>query len=212
MTVHHLLTHTAGLSYGFFYDTPIDDMYRESIFRSETASLEEKVLGMADLPLRHQPGAAWNYSIATDVCGYLVQVLADMPFEEFLAPRDFRSPRHGRYGIPRAGGQARSLCQTLSTSTRPMAASANMKAGQTYRRTTIPDRRTRLRAGAVWSRPSEDYWRFAKMLLNRGESNGRKDIGTEDPGVYDPEPFAAGNPAHRYRPEYHRRSGLRPRL
>ena len=35
MTIHHLLTHTAGLSYGFFLDTPIDEMYRNSIFRSE---------------------------------------------------------------------------------------------------------------------------------------------------------------------------------
>ncbi len=84
MTIHHLLTHTAGFSYGFFYDTPIEDTYRNSIFRSETATLEEKILGMAELPLRHQPCAAWNYSIATDVCGFLVQVLADMPFEDFL--------------------------------------------------------------------------------------------------------------------------------
>ena len=72
------------MSYGFFYDTPIDEMYRNSIFRSETATLEEKIIGMADLPLRFQPGTNWNYSIATDVCGYLVQVLADMPFDAFL--------------------------------------------------------------------------------------------------------------------------------
>ena len=90
MTIHHLLTHTAGLSYGFHYDTPIEDMYRNSIFRSETATLEEKITGMAELPLRFQPGSAWNYSIATDVCGYLVQVLADMPFEDFLEEQIFR--------------------------------------------------------------------------------------------------------------------------
>ena len=89
MTIQHLLTHTAGLSYGFFFDTPIDEMYRNSVFRSETASLEEKTLGMAELPLRFQPGSAWNYSVATDVCGYLVQVLADMPFEDFLSERIF---------------------------------------------------------------------------------------------------------------------------
>ena len=57
MTIHHLLTHTAGLSYGFFLDSPIDEMYRNSIFRSETATLEEKITGMAELPLRFQPGA-----------------------------------------------------------------------------------------------------------------------------------------------------------
>ena len=90
MTIHHLLTHTAGLSYGFFNDTPIEDMYRESLMRSKDVSLEEMILGLAELPLRHQPGAGWNYSFATDVCGYLVQVLADMPFEDFLAERIFK--------------------------------------------------------------------------------------------------------------------------
>ncbi len=90
MTIHHLLTHTAGLSYGFFNDTPIEDMYRESLMRSKDVSLEEMILGLAELPLRHQPGAGWNYSFATDVCGYLVQALADMPFENFLAERIFQ--------------------------------------------------------------------------------------------------------------------------
>ena len=89
MTVHHLLTHTAGLSYGFFMDSPIEDMYRKSIFHDPNATLEEKAIGMADLPLRHQPGAGWNYSIATDICGYLVQVLADKPFEDVLRDEIF---------------------------------------------------------------------------------------------------------------------------
>ena len=104
MTISHLLTHTAGLSYGFYMDTPIEDMYRKSIFHDPGATLEEKIVGMADLPLRHQPGAAWNYSIATDVCGYLVQLLADTAVRGLPARRDLRSLGHGRYCFPCAGG------------------------------------------------------------------------------------------------------------
>ena len=114
MTIHHLLTHTAGLSYGFHFDSPIDDMYRDSIFRSETATLEEKIVGMAALPLRFQPGSAWNYSIATDVCGYLVQLLSDMPFEDFLAERIFEPLGMNDTAFHVASDKMDSISKTLS--------------------------------------------------------------------------------------------------
>ena len=89
MTIHHLLTHTSGLTYGFFMDDSIEDMYRKSPFRDPSLNLEDKMKGMAELPLKFQPGTRWNYSIATDVCGYLVQVLSGMPFETFLQEKIF---------------------------------------------------------------------------------------------------------------------------
>ena len=92
MTLHHLLTHTAGLSYGWFFDTPVEDRYREllpNIFhRNQT--LEDVVDRIAELPLVSQPGAQWRYSYATDVLGHVVQVIADMPLAEFLEERIFR--------------------------------------------------------------------------------------------------------------------------
>lgn len=89
MTIHHLLTHTAGLSYGFYYDSIIDEQYRHSAFRDPSLELGEKMRRMASLPLRFQPGTHWFYSIATDVCGYLVEVLSDMPFQDFLQENIF---------------------------------------------------------------------------------------------------------------------------
>lgn len=89
MTIHHLLTHTSGLSYGFYYDSMIDEQYRKSSFRDPSLKLSEKMRRMASLPLRFQPGTQWFYSIATDVCGYLVELLADMPFEDFLQEKIF---------------------------------------------------------------------------------------------------------------------------
>jgi CubicO group peptidase (beta-lactamase class C family) len=92
ITLHHLLTHTAGLSYGWFFDSPVEDQYREilpSIFlRDQT--LEEGVNHIAELPLLFQPGTQWRYSYATDVLGYVVQVIADMPLAEFLEERIFK--------------------------------------------------------------------------------------------------------------------------
>ena len=91
MTLHHLLTHTAGLSYGWFFDSPIEDLYRQlgpTIFHREQP-LEEVVNQIAGLPLLFQPGTQWRYSYATDVVGYVIQVMADMPLAEFLQERIF---------------------------------------------------------------------------------------------------------------------------
>ena len=91
ITIHHLLTHTAGLSYGWFFDTPVEDLYRQiipNIFHREQ-TLDEVVREIAKLPLVFQPGTQWRYSFATDILGYVVQVIADMPLAEYLQERIF---------------------------------------------------------------------------------------------------------------------------
>lgn len=92
MNIHHLLTHMAGLSYGWFFDTPVEDLYRSihSEIFIRTQSLEEVVNRLASMPLCFQPGSQWRYSYATDVLGYLVQVIADMPLADFLQERIFK--------------------------------------------------------------------------------------------------------------------------
>lgn len=92
ITLHHLLTHTSGLSYGWFFDSPVEDLYREIIpnIFIRTQTLEEVVTKLAELPLLFQPGTQWRYSYATDVLGYVVQVIADMPLADFLEERIFK--------------------------------------------------------------------------------------------------------------------------
>ncbi len=89
MTIQHLLTHTAGLSYGSFFDTPIEEFYRQHgpdpINRE--APLQEFIEFLATIPLAFQPGTQWRYSMATDVLGYVVQVAADMPLGDFFKER-----------------------------------------------------------------------------------------------------------------------------
>jgi CubicO group peptidase (beta-lactamase class C family) len=92
MNLHHLLTHTSGLSYGFFFDSPIEELYRQNrqspIDRSLT--LQEFVETVAGFPLMFQPGTNWRYSVATDVVGYVVQLVSGMPIDEFLKQRIFQ--------------------------------------------------------------------------------------------------------------------------
>ena len=92
MQVIDLLRHTAGLTYGFQLRTNVDAAYRaHKIGEIEKAgTLAEMIVAVGKLPLEFSPGTAWNYSIATDVVGYLVGLIAGEPFEDFLARRILR--------------------------------------------------------------------------------------------------------------------------
>ena len=89
VTIQHLLTHTAGLTYGWG-GGPVDKRYREAnIFQRDT-TLADMAKKLSTIPLVHEPGERWTYGLSTDVLGYLVEVVSGMPFEEFLQTRFFR--------------------------------------------------------------------------------------------------------------------------
>ena len=88
--IWHLLTHTSGLTYGFHRSHPVDALYRANGFEWGTprkADLAACCDAWAALPLLFQPGAEWNYSVATDVLGRVIEVASGMSLEEFLAGR-----------------------------------------------------------------------------------------------------------------------------
>jgi len=93
MQVIDLLRHTAGLTYGFQLNSNVDAAYRRlgiGEIEKGDMTLERMIELLGTLPLEFSPGEAWNYSVATDVLGWLVQVISGQPFEEFLAQRIFR--------------------------------------------------------------------------------------------------------------------------
>ena len=89
MTIRELMSHTAGLAYGIGAPGPTDSLYSARRVLSRQGTLEDMIDKLAELPLRHQPGSRWYYSIAVDVQGYLVEVLSGQPFDEFLQERIF---------------------------------------------------------------------------------------------------------------------------
>jgi CubicO group peptidase (beta-lactamase class C family) len=92
ITIRDLLTHTSGLTYGFMEATLVDALYRaEAIdFQTSKLSLGELVGKLAQQPLLAQPGAEWNYSVATDVLGHLVAVVSGLDFAAFMRRRILR--------------------------------------------------------------------------------------------------------------------------
>jgi CubicO group peptidase (beta-lactamase class C family) len=88
--IWHLLTHTAGLTYGFHRMHPSDAMYRAAGFDIESrpgVTLARACDIWAGIPLLFQPGAEWNYSVATDVLGRVVEVASGQPLDEFFSTR-----------------------------------------------------------------------------------------------------------------------------
>lgn len=176
MTIQHLLTHTSGLSYGFFYDSPIEEMYRNSAFHDMTISLEEKIKGIATLPLLFQPGTRWNYSVGVDICGYLVQLLSDMPFDNYLKENIFEplGMNETSFHVPKDKvDRFTALYQH------------NFKDGSfhlyqgmphiPYHDFTQPVESPAGGHGLVST--TEDYLQFAMMLSNKGELDGTRIIG-----------------------------------
>tara|TARA_B100000676_G_scaffold256656_1_gene264102 strand:+ start:1562 stop:2791 length:1230 start_codon:yes stop_codon:yes gene_type:complete len=86
MTIKHLLTHQSGLSYGIMSDTKVDQAYRTLINLSDpnSGTLEDLIEVLSNLPLLFTPGSAWNYSLSTDVLGFLISIISDMDFDDYL--------------------------------------------------------------------------------------------------------------------------------
>ena len=91
ITILDLLTHTSGLSYGFFEDDPIDKIYKERLVdKLKSLTLEEAMKILADIPLRFQPGKYFRYSYSIDVLGRLIEVLSGQSLDVYLREKIFQ--------------------------------------------------------------------------------------------------------------------------
>jgi CubicO group peptidase (beta-lactamase class C family) len=91
MLIVDLLRHTSGLTYGFQQRSNVDAAYRKMDIGEipQAGTLQSMIDDLAKLPLEFSPGEAWNYSVSTDVIGYLIGKISGKPFEQFLKERIF---------------------------------------------------------------------------------------------------------------------------
>lgn len=92
MTVHDVLRHTSGLTYGFQHQHAVDAIYRKhnlGDFKPNKLSLGEQMDLLGTLPLQFSPGDGWCYSMSTDVCGAIVEAVSGQPLDEFFQDRIF---------------------------------------------------------------------------------------------------------------------------
>ncbi len=171
VTFRHLLTHTSGHVYSSPDGSTVErinwaaDRKAEETIPEET--LAEWMSRYPDIPLAHQPGAAWTYGYSIDVLGYLVEVISGQPFDVFLRERLF-----GPLGMEDTGFYVPpEKVERFAT---------NYRLADDGRLEVVDDPAT-----GEYSRPKRflsgggglvstalDYWRFAQMLCNGGELGG----------------------------------------
>jgi CubicO group peptidase (beta-lactamase class C family) len=162
MTVQDLMRHTSGLTYGLFGNSAVDQMYRKAeIFNSK--SLAEMVKTIAGMPLLHQPGETWEYSVSTDVLGRLVEVASGMDLDQFIQERvtgPLKMPDTGFWVKPAAIARLAKPDQKSNLPFADPSVKPDLFSG----------------GGGMFS-TAGDYARFSQMLLNGGELEGVRILG-----------------------------------
>jgi CubicO group peptidase (beta-lactamase class C family) len=174
--IWHLLTHTAGLTYGFHYAHPVDAMYRAAGFEWGTPSGLD-LAGCCDAwaaqPLLFQPGSEWNYSVATDVLGRVVEVASGLSLDEFFRTRIFEplGMTDTAFSVRAAERSRLGALYTPDPTTRRAVRLDAM--GEVA--ATAP---TALSGGGGLVSTAADYHRFVQMLLHEGELDGVRLLGS----------------------------------
>jgi CubicO group peptidase (beta-lactamase class C family) len=162
MTIQDLLRHTSGLTYGIFGKSLVKQAYLGANLFDPTQTLAELVAKLAKLPLAHQPGTTWDYSMSVDVLGRVVEVVSGTSLDQFIAERIAKplglsdtafyvaADKLGRLAEPQADP---------TTGLRPPVSDVTHKP-------SWPS------GGGGMVSTAADYARFSQMLLNGGELDG----------------------------------------
>jgi CubicO group peptidase (beta-lactamase class C family) len=180
MLIVDLLRHTSGLTYGFQQRSNVDAAYRETkIGEVEKAgTLQSMVDDLAKIPLEFSPGEGWNYSVATDVIGYLIGLISGMPFEQFLKERIFNPLGMNDTDFYVAADKAHRFAACYSADPQggfnPLA--ADRKGGLTLQddptTSSFLSPPSFISGGGGLCSTAADYLTFCRALLNGGELGG----------------------------------------
>jgi CubicO group peptidase (beta-lactamase class C family) len=163
MTVRDLLSHQSGLTYNFLMRTNVDAAYRRLGIHEQCTDLQDLVDRLAELPLEFSPGTHWNYSLATDICAYLVQEIAGERFDQYLREHIFtplgmvdtgfqvRQDQTDRFAANYTTAEGGAICLIDDPKTSPYLQDKSFFCGC---------------GGLVGT--AGDYLRFSRMLLNGG--------------------------------------------
>ena len=175
MTVKDVLTHASGLTYGFFFQNNLDAMYREDglgDFQLPDYTLEEGMRRLATKPLAFDPGTAWNYSMSTDVCGRLVEVISGMGLDEYFAEHIT-----GPLGMVDTAFHVPADKKHRFTSNYALTPDEPLLIVDSFDASPYLSPPVFLSGGGGLVGTVDDYQRFVDMLLNGGELDGRRIIG-----------------------------------
>jgi CubicO group peptidase (beta-lactamase class C family) len=163
MTVHDLLRHTSGLTYGIFGASLVKSTYSEAGVERKDVTNAEMVRRLATVPLAYQPGTIWEYSRSTDVLGALIERISGMGLDEFLQQRILGplDMKDSGFWVPQA--QQHRVAEAFDT---------DPDSGAAIRLIDVRSKPDFLSGGGGMVSTARDYLRFARMLSNHGSLDG----------------------------------------
>ena len=172
MTIRDLLSHMSGLTYDFMLRTNVDAAYRKTKLQA-TGDLQDMIDTLAQLPLEFSPGDQWNYSVSTDVCGYLVEHFSGMKLDKYFQKHIFDPLGMEDTGFSCAKEKVDRLASLYEQHPKKGPVLVDPGGAKTAR---VKKRKMLSGGGGLLSTMS-DYYRFCSMLLNQGELDGTRIIG-----------------------------------
>ena len=174
MTIRDLLSHTSGLTYGFTERTNVDAAYRKLGIADRTRpgyTLRDMVDTLAELPLEFSPGTRWNYSVSTDVVGHLIELISGQGLDAYL-----------REHVLQPLGMADTAFVVTDEQRSRFAANYERQADGRLKLIDDPMQSAYRQCsffsgGGGLVSTARDYFRFASMLLNKGELDGIRLLG-----------------------------------
>jgi CubicO group peptidase (beta-lactamase class C family) len=169
--MRELMSHSAGFTYGFFGNTPVDQMYRDAhLFDSK--NLQEFIEKLAKLPLLYQPGKGWTYSMSMDIEGYIVEKLSGQTLPNFMRENIFKplGMEDAGFYVP-ADKRSRFASVYDTGPDGELVAAAASPSGRSVDYIAEP---TMPSGGGGMVSTAADYYRFAQMLLNGGQLDGKR--------------------------------------
>ncbi|MHA8051161.1 serine hydrolase domain-containing protein [Aquirufa sp. ROCK-SH2] len=166
ITIRQLLSHTSGMSHGITQVKMDRDIWNTILYDQSLTTIEKRVKALAKIPLSYQPGSKWNYSFGPDVASRLIEVLSGETTDSFLKKTIFQplgmkdigynlnEEQQKRAMIVYDFADGKNLTRSKM---QPQSAGVTVFAG----------------VNALWG-TMDDYLKFAKMLYNNGELNGKR--------------------------------------
>ncbi len=174
MILLDLLRHTSGLTYGFQARTEVDAAYRalDVVGVNRNGSLQKMIETLATLPLDFSPGSAWNYSVSTDVLGYLVGKISGQSFQSFLQERllDPLGMNDTHFQLPKSKIDRFTNCYVATLE-------GGMKLVDSAASSAYLAGAEMISGGGGLVSTTSDYFAFCKMMNQGGHLDGRRYLG-----------------------------------
>jgi CubicO group peptidase (beta-lactamase class C family) len=175
ITIRDLFRHTSGFTYGFTGDTEVDRRYRNAGILFTDRDLEAMMTKLKKIPLLYQPGTSFHYSVSTDVLARVVEIVSGKRFDEYLTEHIFKPLRMGDTFFVVPPEKQNRFAQLYTPDTKGLL----QPAPKIHSLRFLFQKNEFFSGGIGLCSTMDDYLRFSKMLLNRGQLEGTRVLSSE---------------------------------